>query len=476
MTTRAISSIAAIEQVPLADWRLSESTSAALLSSAARTPNAKALSFFRTASAYDRPHTWTYGELVAEVTRAANVFHAMGVTAEHPVAFVLPNLPETHFTIWGGEAAGAVLALNPLLEPAQLARLLRAARARVLVTLPPAPGAELWKRLSVELAALPDLKHVAWVNLACYFESADSPQTQSDHRQVKFSGFDIVDLRTAMNEQPSEGLVWERQIAPGDISSYFCTGGTTGLPKIAVRTHGAEVFDAWSVAKVLESDGSPRTFFCGLPLFHVNAQLVTGLLPWMCGDHVVLGTPEGYRGQGVVQRFWEIVSHYRVTMFSGVPAIYASLLEVPVGASDISSLQFAICGAAPMPVKLIEAFEFEDEHQEFLRAMVSRKPRAFPPSIRRMACAAPAPLACESPTSACPPSCSTGTGASYGRPRSTKLGSSRSGAPTYFQATSTPATTKGCGPKSAASAGSTPAISGGRMPMATFGLPVARKS
>jgi fatty-acyl-CoA synthase len=94
-----------------------------------------------------------------------------------------------------------------------------------------------------------------------------------------------------------------------------------------------------------------------LPLFHVNAQLVTGLLPWMCGDHVVLGTPEGYRGQGVVELFWEIVSHYRVTMFSGVPAIYASLLEVPVHANDISSLQFAICGAAPMPVKLIEAFE-----------------------------------------------------------------------------------------------------------------------
>jgi fatty-acyl-CoA synthase len=357
MTTRAISNIAAIEQVPLADWRLPESTFAALLSSAARTPNAKALSFFLTASAYDRPRTWTYGEFVAEVTRAANVFHAMGVTAEHPVAFVLPNLPETHFTIWGGEAAGAVLALNPLLEPAQLARLLRASRARVLVTLAPAPGAELWKRLSVELAGLPDLKHVAWVNLACYLEGAGSPQTQSDHRQVKVSGFDIVDLRTAMNEQPSECLVWERQIASGDISSYFCTGGTTGLPKIAVRTHEAEVFDAWSVAKVLESDGSPRTFFCGLPLFHVNAQLVTGLLPWMCGDHVVLGTPEGYRGQGVVQRFWDIVSHYRVTMFSGVPAIYASLLEVPVGASDISSLQFAICGAAPMPVKLIEAFE-----------------------------------------------------------------------------------------------------------------------
>ena len=43
--------------------------------------------------------------------------------------------------------------------------------------------------------------------------------------------------------------------------------------------------------------------------------------------------------------------------FSGVPTIYAALLEVPIGDNDISSLEYAICGAAPMPAKLIEAFE-----------------------------------------------------------------------------------------------------------------------
>jgi fatty-acyl-CoA synthase len=108
----------------------------------------------------------------------------------------------------------------------------------------------------------------------------------------------------------------------------FAQAARPGCPsKIAVRTHGGEVFDAWAVAKVIESDGSPPTFFCGLPLFHVNAQLVTGLLPWMCGDHVLIGTPEGYRGKGVISGFWEIVSHHRVSMFSGVPTIYAALLH-----------------------------------------------------------------------------------------------------------------------------------------------------
>src|SRR5208282_945693 len=48
---------------------------------------------------------------------------------------------------------------------------------------------------------------------------------------------------------------------------------------------------------------------------------------------------------------------YRVTMFSGVPTLYAALMQTPVGDSDISSLRFAICGAAPMPAALIPAFE-----------------------------------------------------------------------------------------------------------------------
>ena len=101
----------------------------------------------------------------------------------------------------------------------------------------------------------------------------------------------------------------------------------------------------------------PRTYFCGLPLFHVNAQLATGLLPWMHGDHVLLATPEGYRGRNLIARFWEIAAHYRIATFSGVPTIYAALLEAPIGDNDISSLEYAICGAAPMPAKLIEAFE-----------------------------------------------------------------------------------------------------------------------
>ena len=160
-----------------------------------------------------------------------------------------------------------------------------------------------------------------------------------------------------MRAQPADRLLAPQARSSDEVCSFFCTGGTTGAPKIAVRTHANEIFDAWSAAQMVETSPSPRTSLCGLPLFHVNAQLVTGLQAWMRGDHVVLATPEGHRGSNVIARFWEIVAHYRVTTISGVPTIFAALMNGPIAGADISNLEFALCGAAPMPARLIADFE-----------------------------------------------------------------------------------------------------------------------
>ena len=357
MPVRDLADIQRIEAEPLAMRGLPRSTYEVFTASAQRWPDRKALSFFLTADSYQRASTWTYAELLAEITRAANALHAFGVSADRPVAYVLPNLPETHFTIWGGEAAGVVLAVNPLLEPDLIVEILRAAKVRVLVTLAPFPGAELWSKLSPHLSALSELRVVALVDAMSYLGDPRGTSVAAAAASVPGAKFEIVDFRAAMRGQPADRLVAPRTITEHSVSSYFCTGGTTGAPKIAVRTHGNEIFDAWAAAQVFGEREEPRTYLCGLPLFHVNAQLATGLLPWMHGHHVLLATPEGYRGKNLIARFWEIAAHYRIATFSGVPTIYAALLEVPIGDNDISGLEYAICGAAPMPAKLIEAFE-----------------------------------------------------------------------------------------------------------------------
>ena len=347
--------IEAIERIPLSERALPSSTYEMLRLGAARDPEAPALSFFARGADHASPFVWTHSELIRDITRAANLFRGLGIGRSDVVAFVLPNLPETHFVIWGGEAAGIALAINPLLEAESIAELLRAGNAKWLVTLAPTPGLDLWERVSRAAANAPALRGVLTVELTPYV--AIAPSVTGPSPPAPRECLAVVALREAMSAEKCDALNFEPPRAE-DISSYFCTGGTTGQPKIAKRTHRSEVFDSWATQIATWGLEAPaRTYLCGLPLFHVNGQLVTGLAAWSCGGHVVLATPQGYRDRTVIENFWAIIARYRVNAFSAVPTVYAALLQVPIGGRDLSSLEFGACGAAPMPVGLFRAFE-----------------------------------------------------------------------------------------------------------------------
>ncbi|MCW8277472.1 acyl-CoA synthetase [Pseudomonas sp. PCH199] len=359
MVVQTLNDIESLERVPLTERGLASSTYEALRHAAECTPQAPALSFFTDAADFKRTYEWNYSQLFADITRAANAFHDLGITPGEVLAFILPNLPETHFTIWGGEAAGIVMAINPLLEAKQMAGLLNAAKASVVVTLAPTAGSDLWPKLASQLDQLPTVKSVVWVSMEPYVAEPvrGARKAMAQKERDLHSGIAIHDWLSLMGTQPHTHLKSGRKIRQEECSSYICTGGTTGLPKIAARTHGSEVFNAWAMAAHMQPRSSGQVIFCGLPLFHVNGQLVTGLMPWTQGDHVILGTPQGYRGEGVIPRFWEMVEHFGINFFSGVPTVYAALLQNECQGHDLSSLRYAMCGAAPMPAELFREFE-----------------------------------------------------------------------------------------------------------------------
>ena len=343
--------IEAIEQIPLSERELPASTYEAIRGGAALNPDEVALHFFLQGDMYDKGVSFTYREWLGALHQTANMFHSLGLRPGQVVSMILPNLPHSYLTIFGGEIAGIVGPINPPLEPEALADIMNAAQSKMLVTLAPFPGVDIWEKASAVVEKVPTIETVIVVDLADFIPGMPKPQLPDTIAQAK-----VVDFNAEMKKQPPEKLIFQREIKPDDIASYFHTGGTTGAPKIAQHTHRNEVMDAWSSGVVLEV-GAGQVFMCGLPLYHVNGVIVTGLIPWMFGATVVLATPLGYRDKTLFPNFWKIVEHYKVTFFSGVPTVYAGLLHVPIGDADVSSLRYAICGAAPMPVEVFKEFE-----------------------------------------------------------------------------------------------------------------------
>lgn len=350
---RTLHDIELIESTPLSERDLPCSTFELIRRSAQASPDAPALSFILQGTAEETALRLSYAELLGKVTQTANAFHRLGLRPGKAVSFLLPNLPQTHYTIWGGEAAGIVNAINPLLDPEHIAELIHASDSELLVTLAPFPGTDLWDKVHALRDQLPELKAILCVDMA---NLLPEPQRSALKAQRGPLPDGVLDFDEAIAACPADHLESGRVIAADDIASYFHTGGTTGTPKLAPHSHGNEVAMAYSMNLVTRF-GVGDVTLCGLPLFHVNGVIVTGLAAFIGGAEVLLATPQGYRNGTLISNFWKVIERHKVSFFSGVPTIYAGLLQVPSEGHDLSSLKYALCGAAPMPVELIRQFE-----------------------------------------------------------------------------------------------------------------------
>ncbi len=348
---RTLADIEMMEAVPWRDRCSFVSTYEAIKSAAEEYAQLDALTFLPSGAADDVPFTVSYRELLARITQTANLFHSLGVGASDVVSYILPNFPETHEVIWGGEAAGIVNAINPLLEPMTIKKLLSAANAKVIVTIPPLPTINLWDPVVALADELDHVEAIIFVDPAVYF---NFPPLSLPARTP--GGKPILRFQDARESQDSERLSSNRVFYPSDIASLFHTGGTTGVPKLAPHTHENEVFMSWCTSQITPLAAGERALI-GLPLFHVNAVIGTGLASFLSGANQVMPSPMGFRGAGVLENLWKILERFKASYMSGVPTIYSSLMSVPKDGLDLGSLKFAAVGAASISPDLFKRFE-----------------------------------------------------------------------------------------------------------------------
>jgi acyl-CoA synthetase (AMP-forming)/AMP-acid ligase II len=282
-------------------------------------------------------------ELLDEVRTAARFYLARGVEPGDHVAVWAPNTRHWVIAALGAHYAGAVLVpINSRYTGYEALDILQRTRAVALVVVGPFLGAD--RLAEVRAAAgddgLPALHTVVQIRLD------DSPVAEG-----AIGWAELTDLAATVPAQAADARA--AAVAPDDVSDVLFTSGTTGRSK-GVRSAHRQVVDvarAW--AECGEVSAADRYLVIN-PFFHsfgYKAGIVVGLLT---GATLV---PQAVYD---VDEAMRLVAAEHITVLPGAPTIFQTILDHPARADhDLTSLRFAVTGAAVVPVALVERMQSE---------------------------------------------------------------------------------------------------------------------
>jgi fatty-acyl-CoA synthase len=324
-----------------------ESTYQLLLDAARSWPDGMATQWIPDPADYTRCRAWTYAELADTVTRIANALTCLGVQRGDAVTLAGVNTSMLYAATLAAQAVGIAAPVNPALSAERIAELVRRTGSRVLIGAGPELDPQLWARLL-------DVARQAGMTAVLALRRDDAHGLPPALSTAGGHPLTVAYLEDVIAGQPADHLADADLPKAGDLAAFVHTGGTTGAPKVAAHTHANQLACGRGIA--LCSGLAPgEAMLGGLPLFHVNALIVTGIAPMFGGARVVWPGPAGYRDKALYTRFWKIIEHYQIAAMSAVPTVYGTLAQVPVDA-DISTLRVPIVGASPLPASVREDF------------------------------------------------------------------------------------------------------------------------
>ena len=287
-------------------------------------------------------NTLTFATLAKKLNQTAKLYQSFGVERTDVISILLPNLAETHLSMWAAQAVGIANPINYLLQVDHIVEILNEVKSKVLVTVSLDQTTELGEKVHDIIARVPSLEHILVL---------DNRYGPSNNNRVS-----ITDFNQAISTQSSERLTKTSQPKADDIAMYFHTGGTTGRPKVAKLSHYNISFVVQVYAGFNAFQGKSAVLNA-LPLFHVFGVIAASLSMFFVGRQVVIMTPEGFRNPNTVKNWWFFVNKYQVCWFPTVPTIISVLLQQPYEDIDLSCFAHAACGSAPLPMELKLSFQ-----------------------------------------------------------------------------------------------------------------------
>ena len=291
----------------------------------------------------DRPIS--YSGLESLVETAAAAFLRAGYGKDHSIALFLGNSPDHPVNFFGALKAGArVVHLSPLDGEIALSHKLSDSGARVLVT----------GNLSALLPTA--LKFLDKGLLDRLIVCEDDDWGKVGTPQTKLPDNPAITTYRQFTDGAAKPAQWP-QMSADDVALLQYTGGTTGLPKGAMLSHGnltsaVSVYDVWGKPSRAERNNPIERVICVLPLFHIYALTVV-LLSSIRRGHLI-----SLHQRFDVESVMRDIEVKRATAFPGVPTMWIAIAALPdLDKRDLSSLVSVGSGGAPLPVEVARILE-----------------------------------------------------------------------------------------------------------------------
>jgi len=259
----------------------------------------------------------SYAALDRAAARVAGLLRAKGVQPGDRVRIMLPNVAHFSVCYYGALRVGAaIVPMNPLLKEREVAFYLGDSEARVLL---------------------------AW------HQFADAAHAGAERAGVECVLVEPGEFEALLQRcQPADEVIVRQ---PEDTAVILYTSGTTGKPKGAELTHQNILRNVEVTVDLFGLDERAVTLGA-LPFFHAFGQTCALNATVSVGGTLTL-IPRFEAGKALA-----ILERDTVTVFEGVPTMYAAMLHHDAAdTANTSALEVCVSGGAAMPVEIMRAFE-----------------------------------------------------------------------------------------------------------------------
>ncbi|HEX6138036.1 MAG TPA: AMP-binding protein [Casimicrobiaceae bacterium] len=309
---------------------------------------------------HDRPAfssmgtTLTYADVERRTRDFAAYLQQRGLVPGDRVALMMPNVLQYPVALFGAMRAGLVVVnCNPLYTPRELEYQLRDSGARAIVVL------ENFAKTVEAVVGTSPVQTVLTTGIGDLFPPMKALVTNLVVKYAKkmvpewhIDG--AVDFREALAIGRRQDLK-PVALEPDDIAFLQYTGGTTGVPKGAMLTHGNMIANLQQVSAWMGKDfvEGAEVVVTPLPLYHVFALTVNLLTFVKWGGHnVLIANPRDLP---------HLIKELKAVPFSvitGVNTLFRALVELPEFATiDAKALKVAIGGGMPVQRAVAEKWQ-----------------------------------------------------------------------------------------------------------------------